>query len=236
MDATRAPSVPGANHRVCRRGVWPWGACPMRQAVTSHLGHVRVIFCYEQKGIGPNLPVSTRRSQGDMLYSLATPAFPCLIWHLTTNLNSLVWTPSILTCARDLNAGLHCIRSYTRRCMSITQRQHFNKLYQGTSEVIHELCSEGAYQEGTYVFYYGNQLQPHPHPLLSVCLNVSTPTIHCLHASLKWDTYDQMTCAITTPTPIQGGFFKSNNCPLRKYSLVTSTVNKLTPRVNKPLL
>lgn len=39
--------------------------------------------------------------------------------------------------------------------MSITQRQHFNKLYQGTSEVIHELCTEGSYQEGTYVFYYG---------------------------------------------------------------------------------
>lgn len=34
----------------------------------------------------------------------------------------------------DLKAGLHCIRSYTRRCMDINQREHFNKLYQGTSE------------------------------------------------------------------------------------------------------
>lgn len=49
----------------------------------------------------------------------------------------------------DLHAGLHCIRSYTRRCMNIHQRDHFNKLYHGTNEVIHELCEEGPYQEGT---------------------------------------------------------------------------------------
>uniref|UniRef100_A0A2M3ZEH8 Putative secreted peptide n=1 Tax=Anopheles braziliensis TaxID=58242 RepID=A0A2M3ZEH8_9DIPT len=47
----------------------------------------------------------------------------------------------------DLHAGLHCIRSYTRRCMNIHQRDHFNKLYHGTNEVIHELCEEGSYQE-----------------------------------------------------------------------------------------
>lgn len=47
----------------------------------------------------------------------------------------------------DLHAGLHCIRSYTRRCMNIHQREHFNKLYHGTNEVIHELCEEGPYQE-----------------------------------------------------------------------------------------
>lgn len=47
----------------------------------------------------------------------------------------------------DLHSGLHCIRSYTRRCMNIHQRDHFNKLYHGTNEVIHELCEEGPYQE-----------------------------------------------------------------------------------------
>ncbi|GAB0095740.1 uncharacterized protein DMENIID0001_111580 [Sergentomyia squamirostris] len=47
----------------------------------------------------------------------------------------------------DLYAALHCIRSYTRRCMSIYQRDHFNKLYHGTSQVIHELCEEGPNQE-----------------------------------------------------------------------------------------
>ncbi|XP_050091931.1 uncharacterized protein LOC126575332 [Anopheles aquasalis] len=47
----------------------------------------------------------------------------------------------------DLDAGLQCIRSFARRCMNIHQRAHFNKLYHGTSEVIHELCEEGTYQE-----------------------------------------------------------------------------------------
>ncbi|XP_058126350.1 uncharacterized protein LOC131285596 [Anopheles ziemanni] len=47
----------------------------------------------------------------------------------------------------DLHTGLHCIRSYTRRCMNIHQRDHFNKLYHGTNEVIHDLCEEGPYQE-----------------------------------------------------------------------------------------
>ncbi|XP_037033664.1 uncharacterized protein LOC119072520 isoform X2 [Bradysia coprophila] len=47
----------------------------------------------------------------------------------------------------DLHAGLQCIRSYTRRCMNLHQRTHFNKLYHGTGEVIHELCEDGPYQE-----------------------------------------------------------------------------------------
>uniref|UniRef100_A0A6E8W379 Uncharacterized protein n=1 Tax=Anopheles coluzzii TaxID=1518534 RepID=A0A6E8W379_ANOCL len=37
--------------------------------------------------------------------------------------------------------------------MNIHQRDHFNKLYHGTNEVIHELCEEGPYQEGTYVLH-----------------------------------------------------------------------------------
>ena len=36
--------------------------------------------------------------------------------------------------------------------MSMKQRTHFNKLFHGTGEVIHELCEDGPYQEGTYVF------------------------------------------------------------------------------------
>lgn len=46
----------------------------------------------------------------------------------------------------ELNDGLHCIRSYTRRCMSLSQRDHFNKLYNGTSQVIRDLCNPGDYQ------------------------------------------------------------------------------------------
>lgn len=52
----------------------------------------------------------------------------------------------------DLRAGLECIRSFTRRCMNQEQRNHFNQLYHGTGEVIHELCEDTKYQEGTYVF------------------------------------------------------------------------------------
>lgn len=58
------------------------------------------------------------------------------------------------SCANsDLHTGLECIRSYTRRCMSQHEREHFNKLYFGTNEMIKDLCSEGAYQEGTYVIF-----------------------------------------------------------------------------------
>lgn len=41
-----------------------------------------------------------------------------------------------------------CIHSYTRRCMSLHQRDHFHSLYRGTSTVIKDLCQEGPYQEG----------------------------------------------------------------------------------------
>ena len=37
--------------------------------------------------------------------------------------------------------------------MSLHQREHFNQLYEGTNQMIHDLCKEGSYQEGTYVFY-----------------------------------------------------------------------------------
>lgn len=46
----------------------------------------------------------------------------------------------------DLDAGLKCIRSYTRRCMTLQQRQQFMKIYKGTDDVIRDLCREGDYQ------------------------------------------------------------------------------------------
>lgn len=37
--------------------------------------------------------------------------------------------------------------------MDQDHRKHFNELYHGTGEVIHELCDTNSkYQEGTYVF------------------------------------------------------------------------------------
>lgn len=46
----------------------------------------------------------------------------------------------------DLENGLKCIRSYTRRCMTLPKRQQFMKLYKGTEEVIRDLCREGPFQ------------------------------------------------------------------------------------------
>lgn len=46
----------------------------------------------------------------------------------------------------DLHAGINCIRSYTRRCMTLKQREQFMKIYRGTEEVIRDLCREGDYQ------------------------------------------------------------------------------------------
>lgn len=45
--------------------------------------------------------------------------------------------------------------------MNMEQRDYFNKLYHGTNEVINELCSEGSYQEGTYVLYINNWFKIH---------------------------------------------------------------------------
>lgn len=46
----------------------------------------------------------------------------------------------------EFNNGLRCIGSYTRRCMTQVQRDQFNKIYQGTNELIKDLCNEGDYQ------------------------------------------------------------------------------------------
>ena len=46
----------------------------------------------------------------------------------------------------DLNSGLRCIQSYTRRCMTQIQRNQFNKIYQGTTELIKDLCQPGDFQ------------------------------------------------------------------------------------------
>ncbi|XP_069692858.1 uncharacterized protein [Periplaneta americana] len=47
----------------------------------------------------------------------------------------------------DLRHGIRCINDYTLRCMTEEKRAHFNKLYEGTTQVIQKLCTPGAYQE-----------------------------------------------------------------------------------------
>lgn len=44
--------------------------------------------------------------------------------------------------------GLLCIDNYTRRCLTHSHREYFNKLYAGTIRVIKDLCnSQGKYQQ-----------------------------------------------------------------------------------------
>lgn len=47
----------------------------------------------------------------------------------------------------DLEKGMHCVHSYTRRCMSPQQRSHFMKLFHGTKTMIKDLCNNSSYQE-----------------------------------------------------------------------------------------
>ncbi|XP_022196501.2 uncharacterized protein LOC111053876 [Nilaparvata lugens] len=47
----------------------------------------------------------------------------------------------------NLEKGLRCIDDYTRKCLELHQRQHFNLLYSDTSIVIQEICQKGPYQE-----------------------------------------------------------------------------------------
>ena len=44
--------------------------------------------------------------------------------------------------------GLRCIDDFTVRCLDREHRAYFNTLYAGTTQVIVDLCQEGAYQSG----------------------------------------------------------------------------------------
>lgn len=46
----------------------------------------------------------------------------------------------------EFDKGQHCIGSFTRRCMTKSQREQFSVIYQGTHELIKDLCREGDYQ------------------------------------------------------------------------------------------
>lgn len=78
---------------------------------------------------------------------LARCAKPLQVLHSTTDLSFAPKREELDKLCPDLNAGLHCIRSYTRRCMTLTQRDQFNRIYYGTNEVIKDLCREGEYQD-----------------------------------------------------------------------------------------
>ena len=79
---------------------------------------------------------------------LARCAKPLQLLQSTTDLTFAPKREQLDELCPELTAGLHCIRSYTRRCMTLTQRDEFNRIYQGTNEVIRDLCKNGSYQDG----------------------------------------------------------------------------------------
>ena len=46
--------------------------------------------------------------------------------------------------------GLRCIDEFTYRCLDVEHRNYFNTLYQGTTQVIVDLCQRGQYQSGEW--------------------------------------------------------------------------------------
>uniref|UniRef100_A0A182YF71 Uncharacterized protein n=1 Tax=Anopheles stephensi TaxID=30069 RepID=A0A182YF71_ANOST len=77
---------------------------------------------------------------------LAKCARPFQVIQSTTDLSIATKKEDLDKICPDLNNGLHCIRSYTRRCMTLEQRNRFNKLYNGTHQFVRDLCREGDYQ------------------------------------------------------------------------------------------
>uniref|UniRef100_A0A182VT81 DUF19 domain-containing protein n=1 Tax=Anopheles minimus TaxID=112268 RepID=A0A182VT81_9DIPT len=73
-------------------------------------------------------------------------ARPFQVIQSTTDLSIATKKEDLDKICPDLHNGLHCIRSYTRRCMTLEQRNRFNKLYNGTNQFVRDLCREGDYQ------------------------------------------------------------------------------------------
>lgn len=78
---------------------------------------------------------------------LTNCARPLQILQSTSELSIAAKKEELEKLCPDLHNGLHCIRSYTRRCMTLQQRNQFNKMYHGTNQVIRDLCKEGQYQD-----------------------------------------------------------------------------------------
>ncbi|XP_059622897.1 uncharacterized protein LOC132266078 [Phlebotomus argentipes] len=94
------------------------------------------------------LSLTIRRSEAEECgqEELARCSRPLQVLSSTSDLTIATNKEELNKICPDLYGGLHCIRSYTRRCMSLQHRNHFNKLYHGTNQVIRDLCREGHYQ------------------------------------------------------------------------------------------
>ncbi|XP_055596464.1 uncharacterized protein LOC129746668 [Uranotaenia lowii] len=77
---------------------------------------------------------------------LARCAAPFQVLQSSTDLSIATKKEELDKICPDLKLGLQCIRSYTRRCMTLEQRNRFNKLYNGTHQFVRDLCRDGPYQ------------------------------------------------------------------------------------------
>lgn len=75
----------------------------------------------------------------------------CLNWYI--QLEMWWYCLYISLSLRELHKGVRCIQSFTRRCMDLQQRNHFNTLYHGTNRFIKDLCTEGKFQDGMTWLY-----------------------------------------------------------------------------------
>lgn len=94
--------------------------------ITVNLGRIRAENCGQEE--------------------LAKCARPFQVIQSSTDLSIATKKEDLDKICPDLNNGLQCIRSYTRRCMTLEQRNRFNKLYNGTHQFVRDLCREGDYQ------------------------------------------------------------------------------------------
>uniref|UniRef100_A0A336MH10 CSON015365 protein n=1 Tax=Culicoides sonorensis TaxID=179676 RepID=A0A336MH10_CULSO len=78
---------------------------------------------------------------------LSNCAKPLQVLSSTSELSFVTKREDLDKLCPDLRIGVECIRSYTRRCMDINQRDHFNKLYEGTNEMVKDLCEDENYKE-----------------------------------------------------------------------------------------
>lgn len=77
---------------------------------------------------------------------LSRCAKPLQIFQSTPDLSFAPKREELDKLCPEFHNGLRCIGSYTRRCMTQVQRDQFNRIYQGTKELIKDLCREGDYQ------------------------------------------------------------------------------------------
>ncbi|XP_017054330.1 uncharacterized protein LOC108096896 [Drosophila ficusphila] len=108
-------------------------------------------------------------------------AEPLDMLHLTSNFSiGPARKEDLDKLCHELRKGVRCIQSYTRRCMDLQHRNHFNKLYHGTNQFIRDLCNDGEFQEEFLKYAYCSGMAKKE---LEVCNNHYKETMVFLKSS-----------------------------------------------------